>query len=354
MNTKNKILIITRNYPPKIGGLETFSYNFIQNLGRRASTYKITLSKSNIHLLWFIPYSLFIAIFMIKRHHIDKVHLCDGVLSPLGFILKAIFRIQITVTIHGLDITYSNRVYQFVIPKILRYFERIICVSHSTLSECTNRGISLSKCSVIGNGINTNDFGLPFSKIETEEIFSKIVGFDVTSKKILLTVGRLVKRKGVVWFLDNVFHKLDEAYIYLIVGSGPEYSNITQIIKKYSLENRVKVLQGLNDQERNIVYHSSDLFIMPNIIVDGDVEGFGITALEAGACGVPVIASNLQGIRDAVVDGVTGVLVDPYNSDKYVTCIECCEFSRRDIKSFVGNHYSWESCVYDYFEILGF
>ncbi|WP_300671821.1 glycosyltransferase family 4 protein [Desulfoluna sp.] len=352
MNIKNRILVITRNYPPKIGGLETFSFNLIQNFEKRASTYKITLSKSNIHLLWFIPYSLFLASFMIKRYRIQKVHLCDGVLSPIGFILKAFFRIQVTVTIHGLDITYSNRSYQLFIPRILSHLDKIVCVSRSTLTECVNRGMSASKCIVIGNGVNANDFKLNLPKNEISYKFKKIVDFEVNSKKILLTVGRLVQRKGVVWFLENVFYKLDENYIYLIVGSGPEYGSIAKTIMKYSLENRVKVFSGLSDLERNIVYHSSDLFIMPNIIVDGDVEGFGITAIEAGVCGLPVVASDLQGIKDAVVNEITGILIQVEDSVGYSSAIINQSYNRKVIAEYVMKNFSWDKCIDAYFSLL--
>ena len=82
------ILFITRNYPPKVGGLEEYSYNLIREFEAHGSTHKITLSKSIIHLIWFFPYSFFRALYLIRKQSIQSVHLCDGLLSPVGLLLR--------------------------------------------------------------------------------------------------------------------------------------------------------------------------------------------------------------------------------------------------------------------------
>jgi glycosyltransferase involved in cell wall biosynthesis len=66
----------------------------------------------------------------------------------------------------------------------------------------------------------------------------------------------------------------------------------------------------------------ADVFVMPNIRVDGDQEGFGIVLLEAGAYNLPVVASNLEGIKDAVLDGKTGRLVPERDADSYLEAIQ--------------------------------
>ena len=102
------ILIITRNYPPQIGGLETYSYELIGQFEKRTICHKIILSKSKRHLIWFFPFSLVKAIFLIRRHSIGFVHLCDGVLSPIGVSLKFLFRVRVSITVHGLDTSLSK------------------------------------------------------------------------------------------------------------------------------------------------------------------------------------------------------------------------------------------------------
>ena len=102
-----RTLFITRNYPPKVGGLEEYSYSLIREFASHNIIYKITLSKSKKHLLWFFPCSFFKALYVIRRHSVQHVHLCDGLLAPVGLLLKGLTGATVTVTVHGLDITYS-------------------------------------------------------------------------------------------------------------------------------------------------------------------------------------------------------------------------------------------------------
>ncbi|PIE71448.1 MAG: hypothetical protein CSA22_02770 [Deltaproteobacteria bacterium] len=350
---QKKILIITRNYPPKTGGLEIFSYHLIRQFRQKTETYTLTLSKGRIHLLWFLPYCLIASMVLIKQHHIRRVHLCDGVLAPLGWILRRLFSVQVTVTVHGLDITYAHPLYQRMIPKLLAGFNTIICVSRATRAECKKRGIPGKKCAVVGNGIDPQEFEPVDALGERIRYLQKLSGLTILPEnKILLTVGRLIKRKGVTWFLANVFPQLDGRYIYLIVGSGTEREAIHKLINCLGVEKRVAVLSHLSDRDRNQLYHSADLFLMPNIVVPGDVEGFGITAIEAGACGLPVIASDLQGLRDAVVHGITGLRVPPHEPAGFLSAIETASFDRKTVAEYVHTHFSWESVGKSYFERL--
>jgi glycosyltransferase involved in cell wall biosynthesis len=94
------------------------------------------------------------------------------------------------------------------------------------------------------------------------------------------------------------------------------------------------------------------MFIMPNITVPGDVEGFGIVAIEAGSCGLPVIASNLQGIRDAVLDGQSGILVEERNANAYMTAIQNMQLDREQIRTTVISTFNWATIYDQYYETL--
>jgi len=352
MKENKKLFIITRNYPPQIGGLETYSFNLINHLEQRGRIFKLTLGKSKAHLVWFVPYCLFASMYIVLKYRIRKIHLCDGVLSPVGWILEKLLPVHVSVTIHGLDITYPNHLYQRCVPFFLNSFNRVICVSRATQQECIKRGVSEVKCHVINNGITPSDFVLDLPLKKLLDHSKSIAELDVQSKTVLLTVGRLVKRKGIVWFIENVITELNKDYVYLIVGNGSEYDNISQVIKQKSLQARVKLLGERNDFQRNILYHISDFFIMPNIILEGDVEGFGITALEAGVCGLPVIASNIQGIKDAVVPGLTGTLVEPGDAEGFIFALQNSFFLRSEVRDYVSSHFSWETCTDSYMDVL--
>jgi glycosyltransferase involved in cell wall biosynthesis len=337
----SNLLFITRNYPPRIGGLENYSYNLINEFEKQGSTWKITFSKTKIHLFWFLPYCFFKALLMIRKYHIDTVHLCDAVLSPAGLLLKAMTGRNVTTSVHGLDITFPNRLYQVVIPECVSRLDMVFCVSNSTRDECTKRGIPRQKCRVIPNGVTPGDFILHESPCEVRRLLEKILGAPLLDKKVLLTVGRLVKRKGIAWFVGNVMPRLDDSYIYLVAGDGPEYPSILEKIYQHHLSQRVLLLGKVSDEMRTLLYNGSDIFILPNITVDNDVEGFGIVAIEAGSCGLPVVASNIQGIRDAVLEGITGCLVPEKDAGSFIHAISTMRLRKDQIKSTVANTFGW-------------
>jgi len=350
---KSRILFITRNYPPKVGGLETYSCNLIKEFQAHGSTYKITLSKSIKHLLWFFPYSFFRALYLIRKYSVQFVHLCDGLLAPLGILLKHLTGVKVTVTIHGLDITYKNSFYQMFIPWCITKLDGVVCVSHSTRDECVRRIIPCPKCcTVIPNGIRPDQLYLKQSKNELRRKLENLIGISLNNKKILFTIGHLVKRKGVAWFVENVMPRLEDSCLYVVAGEGPERKTIQEIVDRYNLQDRVLLLGELSDEDRKFIYNASDIFIMPNITVTGDVEGFGIVALEAGSCGLPVVASNIQGLRDAVINGKTGYLVEEGGVDGFVGRITDMNLDKAQIREIVNSTFDWAKIYKRYHDVF--
>ena len=319
------ILFITRKYPPSIGGAQKFSYDFAIHVGKLTRVKVVAWGRSNLALPIFLIYALFYASYLIKRKNIRLVHLGDGLLSPLGVILKRLHQIPIAVTVLGLDVTYPNRIYQWIIPKCLGKLDKVFCISQETKRECLCRNILKDKVIVIPIGINREEFYLSKSKEELLEILSQKLNMDLVHKNILLSVGRLVERKGFHWFLEKVIPPLIEKkgkeILYFIVGEGPFQWKIKEVIRAKHLENYVCLLGKVDAQDLKLLYHASDVFVMPNIPVKGNIEGFGIVILEATSCELPVVASNLEGIKDAIRNGKNGLLVEPYDAEDYITTI---------------------------------
>lgn len=349
---KSRILFITRNYPPKVGGLETYSYNLIKEFEAHGSTHKITLSKSIEHLIWFLPYSFFKALSLIRRYSIPSVHLCDGLLAPVGLLLRLLTGANVTVTIHGLDITYKNQFYQLLIPWCITRLDAVICVSRSTRDECVRRHIPRSSCKVIPNGIRTDQLHVRRSRNELRRRLENLTGVSVKNKRVLFTISRLVKRKGVAWFVENVMSRLEDSCLYVVAGEGAERRAIQEEVDRYGLQGRVLLLGEVSNEDRKLIYNASDIFIMPNITVPGDVEGFGITALEAGSCGLPVVASNIQGLRDAVIDRRTGYLVEEGDVDGFVDRITDMNLENDKIRELVNSTFGWEKVYKRYHDVL--
>lgn len=308
-----KILYVSRKYPPSVGGMEKMNYSLVKDLSRKVQVEKIVWGHSQFFLPLFLL-SAFLKIVWRKvlRRKYDAVILGDALLAPLGAFSKKLMTVPVICIAHGLDITYASPVYQKHVIPALSELEKVVCVSQKTQEECIKRGIEENRLKVIPNGISMESIS------EDREYFlreMKNMSIDIfENTKILLTVGRLVKRKGVAWFLENVFKDLVESnpeIIYIIVGEGPEEERILSVIAELELGNNVFLTGRVSDRLLANLYAFSSLFIMPNIQVPGDMEGFGIVALEASSYGLPVVASDLEGIKDSVSSGRSGSLVSP-------------------------------------------
>jgi phosphatidylinositol alpha-1,6-mannosyltransferase len=91
---------------------------------------------------------------------------------------------------------------------------------------------------------------------------------------------------------------------------------------------------------------------MPNITVHGDMEGFGIVVVEAGSCGLPVVASNTQGIRDAVIEGKTGYLVAEGDAAQFRDVICRMNLDRNAIRTHVDRKFNWSKIYSKYQDVI--
>lgn len=331
-----KILFVARNYPPNIGGLETLNRELYLQLKKKTS---IELVKNTNHRysIKFLISGLFKVIFSDTK----VILLSDALLSLYIPFIKILGK-KVLIRVNGLDITGPNFFYQSIIPFLTNLSDRIICISNATKNECLKRGISSGKCVVIPVGVNPNEFILKIPKNKLRLKLLKKFQIAEQNQKILLTVGRLVKRKGVAWFVNQTIPKFNSKFLYFISGEGPEKGNIQKVIAQKKLQKRVFLLGKTDFKMLRLLYNSADIFIMPNITVKGDIEGFGIVALEAASCGLPVIASNIEGIKDAVLEGKTGRLIEEKNSLKFVEAIKRINLNREEIMKAVKNKFSWD------------
>ncbi len=346
------ILFITRKHPPSIGGMQKLSQSLTVEVGKLAPTTTISWGYSTLFLPLFLLYALAGATLTILfNRRIQVVHLSDALLAPLGVFLKTLFRVPVVVTVHGLDITFNNRLYQWLIPGWLARMDKLICVSSYTRDQCIRRGIPADICEVIPNGVNMAEFACNFSE-EGVAAVEAAVGRRLQGRKALLTVGRLIERKGVVHFLDKIYPRVLARCpdtCYLIVGDGPLREIIETRIASLHLEDHVALLGQVDDAALKAAYHLAALFVMPNVPVPNDIEGFGLVALEAGAAERYVIASRLDGIPEAVVSPENGLLIDPGDADAFADAIVGlleddalrAEQGRR-AREYVRHHYSWD------------
>jgi phosphatidylinositol alpha-1,6-mannosyltransferase len=133
-----------------------------------------------------------------------------------------------------------------------------------------------------------------------------------TNKFVILTVGRLQKRKGqdkMIEAMPAILEKHPHVH-YAIVGSGECKNELENLIRKLGLKNNVQLLSEIDDADMIACYQQCDLFILPNRTIDNDIEGFGMVLVEAQACGKPVIAGDSGGTRETMLVGETGWVID--------------------------------------------
>jgi glycosyltransferase involved in cell wall biosynthesis len=274
-----KVLFIARRFPPSVGGMERFAFDLSCALEQQVELTKITWGGSNKWLPIVLPVFFFRAFWrlMIDKD-IEVIHIQDGVQAPMGWLLSRIFHKPYIVVAHGLDITYETLGYQKIILPFVRRASHIVSISRATHDEALSRGVLKDRASVITLGAH-DDYGTPVSN---KAQLSKALSIDLVGSKLLLTTGRLVKRKGVEWFVRNALPAIvehEQKVIYLVVGEGTEKDAIASAVQETGLQQQVKLLGRVDNKTRSLLYQSSDIFVMPNIIVPGDMEGFGIVAL---------------------------------------------------------------------------
>jgi phosphatidylinositol alpha-1,6-mannosyltransferase len=162
--------------------------------------------------------------------------------------------------------------------------------------------------------------------------------------------------------VENVLPKIiegDKDCVYLIAGKGIYQRKVREATERRSLKNHVLMLGQVNNEILRYLYNVSDVYVMPNVPVKGDIEGFGLVALEAASCGLPVVASKLEGIEDAIKNGENGFLVDHSDIQGFVDTItkllandeERGEFGKR-AREFSLENYHWRGIACRYLEEL--
>ena len=345
-----RILFVSRAYPPVVGGIERQNYELARHLAHLADVTLVANRHGKrvlpLFLLWAIIKSLWHA------RAQDLILLGDGVLGLVGWFLKRFTRTPVVCILHGLDITFPAPIYQWLwVQRWIPSADRFFPVSQETQRRAVALGIPAERCHAIPNGVDPAEF---VAKVPRQEL-ECLLGRPLAGRRLLLTAGRLIRRKGVAWFVDEVLPRLEPAVLYLIVGAGPERQAISEAIDHHGLQERALLLGRVEGDVLRKLFGGVDIFIQPNIPVAGDMEGFGLVVLEASASGTPVVASRLEGLIDSVREGENGLLVTPGSADEFGAAIQgllADEPRRRQLgeraRALVETEYGWSTIAARY------
>lgn len=379
-----EILFISHKYPPGVGGMQKQSFELVEGFKKNHKVHLITYNeKDQSKFRFFVGLRKRVNTLLTQNPDIQLVHCNDGVCAFFCQWIQRKHSIPVLLTFHGLDLLWPNPVYQRMIGGLMKKFSGVIAVSDYTASECERRNIDKEKIHVVYNGVDTvNSYDRLNVDNSLLQLFSELRKND---KKILLSIGRPVRRKGFSWFVRNVLADLDDSYHYVVIGPGTNFNVIERFLLKL-LPSRWKAqlylffgwssdqlslidLKQNNDSNNRFIWmnklsyasilfalENSDLFVMPNIKVKGDAEGFGLVALESIVQGTYVLAADTDGIPSAVRDRKNGRIVESGNAVAWTEAIQIYfELDESTIKamvaraqSFVNNYYKWDNMVEAY------
>jgi len=365
---KLKILFISHSYPPILGGVENQNFNLANNLAKIARVKIIANGKGKKWLPFFIPMTFLESFFLMSFY--DACLVGNGVLTPLARTLKFFHpKKKFFSVIHGLDITFIYKkgilakIYKKINIPSIRKMDKLFMVGNFTLEEAVKVDVCRKKSFFIPNGVDAKNL----KKEHSREELSEFLGIDTKNKKIILRLGRFVPHKGTDWFIANIMPKLSSDTFLVATGyrvkkktaGDPDnFSACQEAIQKNNLEKRVKILPNLSQDKLEILLNTVDLVVSPNINYPGSSEGFGINVIEAAACERIVIASDLQGLKDAIKNGKSGFLVEAENTEQWIKEIKAIfsagpEFSQKFgemAREYVEKNFSWEEIAKRYLE----
>jgi glycosyltransferase involved in cell wall biosynthesis len=258
---------------------------------------------------------------IVRKHDINLV--CVGELvtgSWLGIALRRLFGCKLVIYVHGEEITTRTDGHMGSKRKdFLLAADKIVAVSSFTCDVIRELGVPDESIVLIQNGVDIDRFtpGPPEQAL--------IERHRLQGKQVIVTVGRLVPRKGAdmaVRAMKQVVARRPGIH-YLIVGTGELRPELERLIDSEGLRDWVTLVGQVSDAELLGYLRTCDLFLMPNrTMPDGDTEGFGLVFREANACRKPVVGGRAGGAVEAVADGVSGLLVDGRNPDEIAAAVE--------------------------------
>lgn len=364
------ILYVSHTHPPEgaildnVGGMQRVSQQLLREL-KRTPEVKVTEETINVageglvvlRTLGFLVKQLAELPLKVKESHADIVLFSSMVTASLSYFIRKRVAVPMVTINHGRDITLPNPIYQRFVPRIFPKLDGVISVSQATRLECIKRGMEPDKGVSLPNGFDFHNLNSFPDKIESRKFLQENFDVSIDNNFILLTVGRKVKRKGHEWFVREVLPKIKEKVVYITIGDGPEFDNIEQAARESRFNERVHLLGHQPDSVLKKVYAAADLFVMPNIPVEGDMEGFGIVLLEANMARTPAVATNIEGIKDVITQGKNGYLIQPLNSDEFANQvndllkIDLEQFSEQ-ARTYVRDKFSWGKVAKQYISYL--
>jgi phosphatidylinositol alpha-1,6-mannosyltransferase len=375
----NPVLFVTNDFGPRAGGIETFIIGLIQRRpygqtivytssqegsaqfdAEWLANYGVRVIRDRSKILLPTPRVLFHLKKIIRKEGITTA--AFGAAAPLGLLSAGMKRYGVKRTValtHGHEVWWA-KVFPFNL--MLRRIGSTVDVL-TYLGEFTRNAISkglTTKAQVsmvkIAPGIDVNHF-LPTDATALRQ------SLGLTEKKVIVSVGRLVHRKGqdhLIQSLPEILNSVADAHL-LLVGDGPYRDHLQKLVKRHNLESAVTFIGRIQYKDLPMYLCAGDIFAMPSRsrLMGLEVEGLGIVYLEASACGLPVLAGNSGGAPDAVLLNKTGLVVDGTDNKQIakaaielLTNVESSQRMGLAGRQWIIDNWRWELWSKDFEDLL--
>ncbi len=336
------LLFVTNEFVPIGGGIATYSFELssaLNRLGHKTIVIAARRNAKNIAYDQKIDFPVFRTLefkssFFRHLHRLYVSIKVSYVCKPkillasdwrpglIVLIVSKIFGIPFAVSAYGSEVflAQQNALSRWLSRYVFNKAVVIFSISQYTKELLVKFGVDSDKVKVITLGVNPDRWYV--SEEQIQEIKNRL---GLHEKRILLTLARLDSRKGhdiVLRALPTVLASYPNT-LYVIAGKGDNEHHLRNLVSQLGLEQNVIFTGFISEEDKAPLYFASDVYVLLSRQEDVKVEGFGITLLEASACGRPVVAGKHGGVVDAVEDGRTGLLVDPHDPNEVAKTINC-------------------------------
>jgi phosphatidyl-myo-inositol dimannoside synthase len=357
-------LIITRAFPPELGGMQSLMWGLTKEMSKNFMV-KVFADYQENHKEFDCKES-----FSIERvggikflRKIRKAQLINEFLKEnkvQGIIADHWKSLELIKTdkkkyclIHGKEINHpKGSALNKRVIKVLNNVEKIVANSEYTKNLAINNGVYQEKIRVINPGVN------PVKELNKKSI-EKVESLLKVKTPRLITLSRLDKRKNhekVIMSLRNL-KQLYPDIVYICIGYGGEEVNLKKLVQELDLNSQVMFFKDISDDLKNALIAKSNIFVMPSIIHKTSVEGFGIAYVEAAQYSVPSLGGKDGGASDAIDHNKTGLICDGNNLNDIYSSLQSMIDNKRylelgkNAKSFVSK-FQWIKIFEKYKEIL--
>ena len=342
-----EILAITDAFPPLKGGGTAYAFNAILGMpfrvlvlcpfgsdrpGGSVHVKRVFYTNFQIHnrylrklysVCLYLQLTLIPLFWAFRNWQHLKVVVCFQIIPAgiAGYLIHRFFRIPFVVVTYGEELTLALQkricgwhVHTWLWKLVLSKAARIATMSSFTRTVLGRFDVDVRRVCLIPLGIQG-----AYPVFPSDNILRLLAEHGLERARLILMVGRLIERKG----FDNAIRAFSEIVVpgdrlhLLIVGAGEQEEFLKDLAKKITQPGQVVFLGSLADDDVRYLYSICEVFLLPvRSLDDGDTEGFGMVFIEAGIHGKPIVAGRAGGTPEAVVDGVTGLLVDGSSTDE--------------------------------------